>query len=342
MLNQLLSICQRPFSLLFLLNLLLGGVGFAKAQQVKPSAQSQSSTPVLKQEQGQEEEDEVEQRSMRRTYRKERTIVNSRVRITPNRKPLQREQSTDNSAAKSVANSNQSNTGTSDDSYLGFTLWQMKESSGGSEQRKLIKRKGNKDVSLRPVRIRTDSPLIAGEAYLFSIESTKSGYLYVIDQEEYADGKLGEPALIFPDGDPDTRDNKVETGRVIEIPKQKSGDYFQAERSGSNHVGELLTIIVTPQPLFERSQIANGSYSRELTGVLKTIQEKWGPNLNVKWTESTEEIGKFYSDQEGKAGSDPNSRLTEQDPLPQRLYRIKAKPEASLLVSLPLRYSPDK
>ncbi|MDT4954230.1 MAG: hypothetical protein QOJ02_2368, partial [Acidobacteriota bacterium] len=154
MLNQLLSICQRPFSLLFLLNLLLGGVGFAKAQQVKPSAQSQSSTPVLKQEQGQEEEDEVEQRSMRRTYRKERTIVNSRVRITPNRKPLQREQSTDNSAAKSVANSNQSNTGTSDDSYLGFTLWQMKESSGGSEQRKLIKRKGNKDVSLRPVRIR--------------------------------------------------------------------------------------------------------------------------------------------------------------------------------------------
>jgi hypothetical protein len=83
-----------------------------------------------------------------------------------------------------------------------------------------------------------------------SIEAARTGHLYVIDREQYADGSQGKPVLIFPTTKIRNGNNKVSAGRVIEIPDRADDPiYFNLERSRPDHVGELLTVIITPQPL---------------------------------------------------------------------------------------------
>jgi hypothetical protein len=49
-----------------------------------------------------------------------------------------------------------------------------------------------------------------------SIEASRRGHLYVIDQEAYADGSLGAPLLIFPTLRIRNGDNAVQ--RRVAIP----------------------------------------------------------------------------------------------------------------------------
>ena len=330
--------------LTLLVLLVTAGQG-ARAQQTgQPNA---AGTAAALPAQGEEEQEEEEQRGMRRTYRRQRANpvpVESLTRRVPVPKRTQGHakgtSSNSNTAGRPAQTGAGQKTGSPDDSFVGFTVWQMRDSgAAGPERRKLVKRKGDRDVVQRPFRVKTDTRLAPGEAYVFSIESTKTGYLYIVDQEEFADGTLGEPSLIYPDDDPDTRDNRVTAGRVVEIPSQKTGGSVEAQQSGPNHVGEVLTIIVAPEPLVERAKIERGADPQELKGLLKTLQEKWGSSLKVKWTEVSEEIGKLYTEREGNAAAGAGAaRLTDQDPLPQRLYQIIADEGSPLMVNVRLRY----
>jgi Domain of unknown function (DUF4384) len=330
---------------LTLLSLLITtGYYCARAQQTGQSGAGDTAAALPAQ--GQEEQEEEEQRGMRRTYRRQRANPTPVQNLTPRAATPKRVRARSKGTDASKEADQPGQTGTrqkasaADDSFIGFTVWQMKDAAAGTtERRKLVKRKGDREVTQRPFRVSTDTRLAPGEAYVFSIESTKTGYLYIVDQEEYANGSLGEPSLIFPDDDPDTRDNRVAAGRVVEIPAQKTRDYFEAKQSGPNHVGEVLTLIVTPRPLIERAKIEGDAYQEELKGLLKGLQEKWGRSLKVKWTEVTEEIGKIYTEREGNAGAGAGgARLTDEDPLPQRLYQIKAEEGAPLMVNVRLRY----
>ncbi len=82
------------------------------------------------------------------------------------------------------------------------------------------------------------------------IEAARTGYLYVVDQEQYADGSKGEPYLIFPTARNRGGDNSVKAGRVIEIPAQDdSPPYFTLKRIRVDHVGESVIVLVTPTPI---------------------------------------------------------------------------------------------
>lgn len=332
--------------------MILSGLGNlpAGAQQTQQSSIKSSSAATPSQ--GEEEQSEEERRGMRRTYRQQRSkpkpIPSSRPKIiitpTARNNPAQQNKngtkggSEAKGSSASSTTSTQKSSGNTEESYIGVTVWQMRESTEGTERRKLTRRKGNKNVSLRPFRIRTDTLLEPGESYVFGVESTRPGYLYIVDQEEYDDGSLRAPSLIFPDAEPDTANNEVTAGRVVEIPTQKSGDYFEAERSSPKHVGEVLTIIVSEEPLIERAKIESGNYQDDLNAILKTYREQWGQKLKVRWTETAEEMGKIYTEKEGMAGADASTKLSDQDPLPQRLYQIKAWGDVPLIVTVPLRY----
>ena len=49
-----------------------------------------------------------------------------------------------------------------------------------------------------PVRARTDSELPERSKVRLGIESSRDGFVYVIDREAYADKTTGPPQLIFP------------------------------------------------------------------------------------------------------------------------------------------------
>ena len=55
-----------------------------------------------------------------------------------------------------------------------------------------------------------------------SIESPRSGFLYVIDREQYADGSTSDPYLIFPTQKIHAGNNAVSPGKVIELERQWS------------------------------------------------------------------------------------------------------------------------
>src|SRR5438128_2161384 len=101
------------------------------------------------------------------------------------------------------------------DTKVGITIWRLRPPTptDDKEVRMLVYHKGSKQkVGWTPERIEADAPLSVGEYVRLSIEVPRTGFLYVIDREQYDDGTLGEPQLIFPTLEISGGDNEVKAG----------------------------------------------------------------------------------------------------------------------------------
>ncbi len=284
-------------------------------QQVDPVVQSAD-----------KENDEAERRRMFRTFKNQRqSVASDRTKATSKRTTPAK--STSTSEAKA-----------GEDAFVGFTVWEMRESANGTERRSFkLKKPNGQRVVLRPFRLGSDSQLVAGRSYVFSIESARDGYLYVIDRERSANGALGDPLLLFPTKDVRGGTNRITAGNVVEIPDQKTETaYFEATKNGQDHIGEALIIIVSTEPLVDASKLKDEPITLDPDEVAK-----WGRQWSTKtrWAENLEAIGRPYTEEEGQAGGDRSYKLTEGDPLPQRLYQLGSKASSPLFVTVLLRYS---
>ena len=227
-------------------------------------------------------------------------------------------------------------------SQLGLTIWRLRPATTADPNTRIIVQKDAESVELIPERVPANAPLRMGENIRFSFESPQTGYLYVIDRELYADGTMGDPVLIFPTTRTRKGDNKVEAGKLIEIPAQDDRpNYFTLQMSqlrSVNQTGEVLTVIVAPQPLAE---LAIGAKPLSLT---KEQVEQW----ERQWGKQSETLdlaggaGKTWTKAEQEAGASGLRYLTQDDPAPQTIYRVAAKPGAPLLVKVGLRYGSNR
>ena len=196
------------------------------------------------------------------------------------------------------------------------------------------------EVQWVPERVSGDSRLREGDRVRFSIEAARTGYLYVIDRERYADGTLGEAMLIFPTTRTRGGDNAVKAGRVIEIPSQDdSPPFFTMRRSRSDNVGETLIVLVTPEPLTE---LQIGEKAQRLSDEKVAMWEKpWGTQVGRLEMENSE--GQPWTKSEREAGADLTRSLSEEEPAPQTLfYRPGAKSTDPVLVKVQLQYGASK
>jgi hypothetical protein len=93
---------------------------------------------------------------------------------------------------------------------------------------------GLKQAQYTPERIEAATPLNVGDRVRITVESPRSGFLYIIDREQYIDGSFGEPMLIFPTLKTRGGDNRVMPGKLIDIPAQEDQySYFTAQPAGS-------------------------------------------------------------------------------------------------------------
>jgi hypothetical protein len=222
---------------------------------------------------------------------------------------------------------------------VGITVWRLRPSKATDEARILVHKKGSKEpTEWTPERVEAETPLEAGQRVRLSIEVPRTGFLYVIDREQYADGTTSDPYLVFPVKSVRGGDNTVTAGRVIEIPSQEDDpSFFTLERlprgNQPDQVGEVLTVLVTPEPL-ATLPIADEplKLSREQVA---SWEQKWG--ARTERIELVGGAGKAYTKAEQAAGADPKQRLTQDDPLPQTIYHVAAKPGDPLLVTVPLR-----
>jgi hypothetical protein len=271
--------------------------------------------------------DEEKQRRMFSTFKQQRQLANSSPTAVVSK-------NTDSGTPSSSG----SDSSVAKDAFIGLTIWEMRESRNGVERRSFkLKKPNGQNVVLRPFRLGSEGQLIAGRSYVFSIESARTGYLYIIDREQYANGALGDPLLLFPTKEARNGIYKVTAGDVVEVPDQKNETaYFEATKNGQDHTGEALTIIVSSEPLVDASKLKEEPIMLDPDEV-----QKWDRQWATKtlWAENAEAIGRPYTEAEGHAGGDPNFKLKENDPLPQRLYQLGAKGGAPLIVTVTLRYA---
>ena len=216
---------------------------------------------------------------------------------------------------------------------VGVTIWRLRPSkaSDDAEVRQLIHQQGE----WTPERVSAGAPLTEGSRVQLTIESPRSGYLYVFDREIYADKTFGEPYLIFPTLSLNGGDNKVSAGRVVEIPSsQDKPPFYTLKRSRADHEGETLTVIVTDKPLTE---LTIGRSALKISAEqLESYGKRWG--TLTQQLELDGGSGTAMNKAEKAAGLG-NRVLTQDDSLPQTIYRILTKPNQPLFVTIPLTIS---
>lgn len=239
------------------------------------------------------------------------------------------------------------------DAVVGITIWRLRDTEEadktvaqqGKEDgaRILVVRKGKKSA-FAAERVEASTAFTAGQKLRLSIEIPRSGYVYVIDREQYADGSMSDPYLAFPVDAKD--DNKVEAGRVIEIPNSSGEEpYLEVQPLRSDNpktqVAEVLTVLVSPTPLAGLPKpVRNDQGEYEPVKLPNADVEKW----EKQWATQVEQLeleggaGQSYTRSEQAAGNG-KKRLTQDDPLPQTVFRVATKPGKPLMVKLPLKIS---
>jgi hypothetical protein len=200
----------------------------------------------------------------------------------------------------------------------------------------MIVHEGSDAAEWIPERVPSNAGLSEGDRVRLSIEAARTGYLYVINREQYADGTLGEPYLIFPTTRTLGGDNRVRAGRLVDIPAQEdSPPFFTLKRSRADQVGELLSVIVTPAPLDE---LQVGAQAQRLSAERVARWEKsWGSNMGRM--ELSDGAGKVWTKDEKEAGASSARLLKASAPNPQTLYyRPGLKHDEPLLIKVQLQY----
>jgi hypothetical protein len=220
---------------------------------------------------------------------------------------------------------------------IGVTIWRLRPARESDQGGRVLVLDGLKQSQWVPERIEAGTPLNVGDRVRITVESPRSGFLYIIDREQYMDGSLGEPMMIFPTLKTRGGDNRVLPGKLIDIPAQEDQySYFTAQPAGSrrDQVAEVLTVILVPTPL----------------PVTVTDQPlKVAPQQVAEWeklyggaAETLELIGgagRTWTNEEKLASMANGRQLTQSGPPPQTVYRVARKTGGPLLVTVPLRYA---
>lgn len=220
---------------------------------------------------------------------------------------------------------------------IGVTIWRLRGASAGAS-RLLTEEKGSASGQYALERVMADTPFEEGQLVRISVEAPREydNYLYVVDREVFKDNKgerMGEPYLIFPARGTPPGGNEISAGKSVYVPAQgDTSPYFTLQRSGANHVGEMLTILISPKPLpvnVDRPSLDPATvaqWERQCGGQTERRESRGG--AGKQWTTAEQEAD------EGKR------KLVQSDPLPQTIYHVRAKHDGCAMVTIPLRIAP--
>jgi hypothetical protein len=218
------------------------------------------------------------------------------------------------------------------ESLVGITVWHLRPvRPADAAQGTMVFNVGGQDLTAE--RVEVGAPLLPGERVRIGIESGRAAYLYLIDREQFADGSTGDPYLIFPTARIRAGDNRVVPGRLVEVPDlQDTPQFFTLQASRPDHVGELITVVLTTKP------IADLNIGRSALKLTREQVEAW----ERAWAAPTRRIelprgaGRVYTAAEREAGASTTRLLTHEEPVPQTMYQVGSKPGEPLMLNVPL------
>ncbi|MDT5121148.1 MAG: hypothetical protein QOC96_630 [Acidobacteriota bacterium] len=218
---------------------------------------------------------------------------------------------------------------------VGLTIWRLQGDA------KDLTQEGEEKQTLEQIEANTS--LSIGARVRIGIEPlSRDGYLYVIDREQFADGTYGTPHLIFPTLRTRKGNNRVRVNQLIYIPMPPSYFRINPSSTGKTQTAEVLTILLSPTPLQLPAPITDRALALNATQV-KEWERLWGTQANrlemiggegQTTSAKAQTAGAKSLDQEGAEAE----QLTQDDPLPQTVYRAAIKQGNPLLVTVPLRF----
>jgi hypothetical protein len=216
------------------------------------------------------------------------------------------------------------------ETVVGMTLWRLRRPRQTDSGERLIVHEDN--TEWMPERISATTRLAQGDRIRISVEAVRAGFVYIIDREQYADGSLGEPYLIFPTNRTGGGDNEVAIGRLLDIPAQDdSPPFFVMKKSRTDHVAEVMSVLVTPKRLEDI----------KITDKALKLTEEQVASWEKSWGSSVGRMEMAMAGQSWtKEEKDARTRaLTASAPPPQLLfYRPSVKPTEPMFVKLRLAY----
>lgn len=228
-----------------------------------------------------------------------------------------------------------------DDQLIGITFWRLREATArelNGDKRLLLQQK------YIAGRVAAETAFNRDDLVRLSVEAPRANgaYLYVIDRELYADGSIGSPYLILPSRTVRNGDHEIVAGKVLDLPASSDDiPYFSFSSDRADYVGEQLTIIISPRPLnLPSSSGLPLPLDREQVAQLRKWEQDWSGVIERRETKS--QLGAKRTVVERDAGEGERV-LTQRDPLPQTIFRVKtqpanpANPGGCLLITVSLR-----
>lgn len=217
---------------------------------------------------------------------------------------------------------------------IGITLWKLRpEVTGETGARLLTMGKQSKDPQkLIAERVELETRFAKGDKVRLSVESPRTGYMYIVDREIRKDGSLGDPYLIFPTLRTRGGDNRVGIGKVIEVPAQTDDPfYYEIEPTEANYAGEMLTVLISPTKIVGLT--LSGEPIKLAPELVAEWERKWdSPSTLLELDGGT---GQKYTEEEKDAGTGKR-QLTHKSPSPQSVLLVETPKTSAFMVSFPL------
>ncbi|HEX6719584.1 MAG TPA: hypothetical protein VF088_20945 [Pyrinomonadaceae bacterium] len=224
----------------------------------------------------------------------------------------------------------------SSSAQIGLTIWRFRPAQASDKTKELVVEDEDKPSEWTLERVEEGTSLAPGQRIRLSIESlSRDGYLYVVDREQYADGTLGDPVLVFPT-QKSASANYVQAGRLIYLPSATGRFKIKPSESSKEHVAEVLTVIVAPKPLISADRLGLKS-TRLQRGQVEDWLKEWETSA-VKF-EMDGGVGQAMTPVEQSAAQQNSVILSQEDPAPQTVFQVAARPGNPLLITVPLKFT---
>jgi hypothetical protein len=227
--------------------------------------------------------------------------------------------------------------GVTGDTVVGVTIWRLRPADEEVEGERIVVHESERDEEWIAERVTGGTRFAEGDRVRLTIEAARTGYLYVVDREQYADGTLGEPHLIFPTTRTRGGDNRVQSGLLVDIPAQTDRPpYLTLRRTRTDHTGEVLSFIVTKFPL-DGVEITDRARTLSAEQVASWEKSWGGPPGRLELTGGA---GQAWTKIEREASAISARLLNRDAPVPQTIYYNPAiKSDAPFLVTIRLNYA---
>ena len=228
------------------------------------------------------------------------------------------------------------------ESMVGVTLWELRPSAQTDPPHIRIfqepppEKTVSEAKSWTPARARLDEPLPEGSRVRVGIESSRDGLVYLIDRELLRDATTGPPHLIFPT--PRTRgaSHSIVRGMLMELPALGADvPYWILGRAQENYGGEVLTVIISPQPIQELENVQTPNVLP-----IERLQEwerSWGSGVHRVYSGPA---GGLTSDAEARARNDSTHLLNTSDAAPNAIFAGPATSNTPILAEFPIKVTP--